>query len=245
MVSNIFSRLREGESGTYRSSFGGHKVTGVRDLSEGHGFDSDSPDGRPKLPLVGGGAHFLTFRLGNEGVVGTLRTSGTEPKIKWEPLLAACQHTIRRFASFLFYRPLALAARALVLWWSLLGGPLLTACQHTIRRFASFLFYRPLALAARVLIFSWSFLVYLVHFSLFCVVVLSILCRSPAFWGPFARRVVFFLVVVPLSVLACKLVVEFSSPLPTLCRVWVVLFAMVFGGRFSWALAVRLLPHQL
>lgn len=55
----------------------------MRDLSEEHGFDSESADGRPRLPLVGGGAHFLTFRLGEAGVVATLRTSGTEPKIKW------------------------------------------------------------------------------------------------------------------------------------------------------------------
>ena len=81
MVSKIFARLRG--DGSYFSQFGGHRVTGVRDLSEEHGYDSESADGRPTLPLVGGGAHFLTFRLGEAGVVATLRTSGTEPKIKW------------------------------------------------------------------------------------------------------------------------------------------------------------------
>lgn len=80
MVSAIFRRLRG--DGSYRSTIGGFRVTAVRDLAEGHGFDSEMPGGRPALPVVGGGAHFLTFKLGDEGVVATLRTSGTEPKIK-------------------------------------------------------------------------------------------------------------------------------------------------------------------
>ncbi|CAN0494154.1 unnamed protein product, partial [Ectocarpus sp. 12 AP-2014] len=80
VVSKIFQRLRG--SGSYRSSFGGYRVTAVRDLAEGHGFDSETPDGQPSLPVVAGGAHFLTFKFEEEGVVATLRTSGTEPKIK-------------------------------------------------------------------------------------------------------------------------------------------------------------------
>ena len=80
MVSKIFSRLRG--DGSYRSHFGGYKVTAVRDLADEHGFDSETTDSRPSLPLVAGGAHFLTFKFGGEGVVATLRTSGTEPKIK-------------------------------------------------------------------------------------------------------------------------------------------------------------------
>lgn len=64
------------------SNVRGYRVTAVRDLAEGHGYDSEAPDGKPSLPLVGGGAHFLTFKLGDEGVVASLRTSGTEPKIK-------------------------------------------------------------------------------------------------------------------------------------------------------------------
>ncbi|CAM9755587.1 unnamed protein product, partial [Ectocarpus sp. 8 AP-2014] len=81
VVSKIFQRLRG--SGSYRSSFGGYRVTAVRDLAEGHGFDSETPDGQPSLPVVAGGAHFLTFKFEEEGVVATLRTSGTEPKIKF------------------------------------------------------------------------------------------------------------------------------------------------------------------
>lgn len=80
VVSKIFTRLRG--VGTYRSLFGSYKVTAVRDLAEGHGFDSEKVDNKPSLPLVGGGAHFLTFTFGDDAVVATLRTSGTEPKIK-------------------------------------------------------------------------------------------------------------------------------------------------------------------
>lgn len=80
VVSKIFDRLRG--SGSYRSAFGRYKVTAVRDLAEGHGYDSETADKRPTLPVGAGGTHFLTFKLGEEGVVATLRTSGTEPKIK-------------------------------------------------------------------------------------------------------------------------------------------------------------------
>ncbi|CAM9953061.1 unnamed protein product [Scytosiphon promiscuus] len=81
VVSKIFARLRG--DGSYRSEFGTYKVTAVRDLAEGYGFDSETADGRPTLPVVGGGAHFLTFKFAEHGVVATLRTSGTEPKIKF------------------------------------------------------------------------------------------------------------------------------------------------------------------
>lgn len=80
MVSAIFRRLRG--DGSYMSHVRGYRVTAVRDLAEGFGYDSETPDRRPNLPLVGGGAHFLMFKLGDEGVVASLRTSGTEPKIK-------------------------------------------------------------------------------------------------------------------------------------------------------------------
>lgn len=81
MVSEIFARLRG--DGSYRSAFGRYKVTAVRDLAEGHGYDSETADKQPSLPVGAGGTHFLTFKLGEEGVVATLRTSGTEPKIKY------------------------------------------------------------------------------------------------------------------------------------------------------------------
>ena len=51
----------------------------MRDLTTG--FDSSSPDGRASLPSSAG-AQMITFRLEN-GVVLTVRTSGTEPKFKY------------------------------------------------------------------------------------------------------------------------------------------------------------------
>ncbi|CAN0183839.1 unnamed protein product, partial [Discosporangium mesarthrocarpum] len=88
-VSAIFRRLRDG--GRYWTACGSYPVAWVRDLTE-PGYDAETPDKRPQLPLLsaaggggGGGGEMLTFRLGGgaEGLVATLRTSGTEPKIKY------------------------------------------------------------------------------------------------------------------------------------------------------------------
>jgi phosphoglucomutase len=60
-------------------SIGGQQVISIRDLTAG--YDSEKADKRPTLP-VSKSSQMITFKLGN-GVVFTLRTSGTEPKIKY------------------------------------------------------------------------------------------------------------------------------------------------------------------
>ena len=74
----IFARLRA--EGKYWLRLGADIVVrAVRDLT-GEGFDSSAPGGRPQLPCSS--ANMVTFKLSN-GVVLTLRSSGTEPKLKW------------------------------------------------------------------------------------------------------------------------------------------------------------------
>lgn len=79
-VKRIFSRLRnfEGEC-TYPKFCGGYSITHVRDVTTG--YDSSHPDKRCVLPVTKS-SQMVTFTLQN-GVVATLRTSGTEPKIKY------------------------------------------------------------------------------------------------------------------------------------------------------------------
>lgn len=74
----IFARLRN--EGHYWARVGDLAIRAIRDLT-GKGWDSDAPDGRPSLP-TSSGTHMLTYRFSN-GAVATLRTSGTEPKLKW------------------------------------------------------------------------------------------------------------------------------------------------------------------
>lgn len=77
-VDLIFSRLRDfGGSGSYPEACGPWRVLAVRDI--GRGYDSRHDDRRSVLPVSGG--HMITFWLQN-GVTATLRTSGTENKIK-------------------------------------------------------------------------------------------------------------------------------------------------------------------
>ena len=63
----------------YPPSLGPHRIASVRDLTTG--FDSASPDGRARLPSSAS-SQMITFNLDN-GVVITVRTSGTEPKFKY------------------------------------------------------------------------------------------------------------------------------------------------------------------
>jgi phosphomannomutase len=63
----------------YPTTIGGHKVTGIRDLTIG--YDSTTADHYPTLP-VSSSSEMITFKLDN-GCVFTIRTSGTEPKIKY------------------------------------------------------------------------------------------------------------------------------------------------------------------
>merc|ERR1712187_156051 len=63
-------------------SLDGFKITGVRDLTVGYDCDTRTTDGKPELPLNLGG-EMITYYFGNDDAQVTLRSSGTEPKIKW------------------------------------------------------------------------------------------------------------------------------------------------------------------
>ncbi|KAI7898662.1 uncharacterized protein BX663DRAFT_524309 [Cokeromyces recurvatus] len=90
-ISTIFDRIRFGDEKEqdamskyghklhYPETIGGHKVIGVRDLTIG--YDSATKDNEPTLP-VSSSSEMITFRL-NNNTVFTIRTSGTEPKIKY------------------------------------------------------------------------------------------------------------------------------------------------------------------
>ncbi|XP_054454842.1 glucose 1,6-bisphosphate synthase [Anoplopoma fimbria] len=79
-IQNIFGRIRnfDGEA-SYPKTCGGVRIVHVRDVTTG--YDSSRPDLRSVLPVTRS-SHMITFTLQN-GVVATLRTSGTEPKIKF------------------------------------------------------------------------------------------------------------------------------------------------------------------
>jgi phosphomannomutase len=64
---------------------GKYEVMFVRDLTSG--YDSSQPDQRAVLP-VSRSSQMITFTFKN-GLVATLRTSGTEPKIKYYTELCA------------------------------------------------------------------------------------------------------------------------------------------------------------
>ncbi|XP_066935115.1 phosphopentomutase-like [Clytia hemisphaerica] len=78
-IKSIFHRMRTMENGSYPSKVGPFKVLGVRDLT-GEGYDSSTPDKKPTLPTSS--SNMITFKF-DEGCVATIRTSGTEPKIKY------------------------------------------------------------------------------------------------------------------------------------------------------------------
>uniref|UniRef100_A0A8C4RRP8 Phosphoglucomutase 2 n=1 Tax=Erpetoichthys calabaricus TaxID=27687 RepID=A0A8C4RRP8_ERPCA len=79
-IKKLFNRLRnfEGE-GTYPKTCGSFTVSGVRDLTTG--YDSNESDKKAILP-TSKSSEMLTFTFSNGGVA-TMRTSGTEPKIKY------------------------------------------------------------------------------------------------------------------------------------------------------------------
>lgn len=64
---------------------GKYQIESVRDLTTG--FDSSQPDNKAVLP-VSSSSQMITFSFDN-GMVVTLRTSGTEPKIKYYTELCA------------------------------------------------------------------------------------------------------------------------------------------------------------
>lgn len=67
---------------------GKYKIIGVRDLTTG--YDSNQPDKKARLPTCKF-TQMITFTFDN-GFVATLRTSGTEPKIKYYTELCASPH---------------------------------------------------------------------------------------------------------------------------------------------------------
>ncbi|XP_043918079.1 phosphoglucomutase-2 [Protopterus annectens] len=79
-IKALFERLRNynGKS-TYPNICGRFEVTGVRDLTAD--YDSSQPDKKAILP-TSRSSQMITFTFANGGVA-TLRTSGTEPKIKY------------------------------------------------------------------------------------------------------------------------------------------------------------------
>lgn len=82
VIKAIFERIRNlGGSGQYPKSIcnGKYEIENVRDLTTG--FDSSQIDQKAILP-VSRSSQMVTFEFKN-GLVCTLRTSGTEPKLKY------------------------------------------------------------------------------------------------------------------------------------------------------------------
>ncbi|KAJ0398713.1 hypothetical protein P43SY_004130 [Pythium insidiosum] len=82
VTARIFERLRNG--GKYWTHCGDFEIAHIRDLTTG--YDSEQPDHRAVLP-VSSSSHMITYKFTN-GCVATLRTSGTEPKLKYYVELA-------------------------------------------------------------------------------------------------------------------------------------------------------------
>lgn len=89
----IFDKLRA----DYPKQIGKYKIVRIRDLTTG--YDSSTPDHKPILPSSAS-SQMITFELEN-GCIGTLRTSGTEPKIKYYTELSGRdeQQTSKELAS--------------------------------------------------------------------------------------------------------------------------------------------------
>lgn len=84
VINRVFKRLRtfdQGKPNTYPTGILNNEfeIEHVRDLTTG--YDSSTPDQKATLP-VSSSSHMITFTFRN-GVVVTLRTSGTEPKMKY------------------------------------------------------------------------------------------------------------------------------------------------------------------
>lgn len=84
----IFDVLRSsGPDGKYPDTLGPWRIARLKDITKG--YDSSSPDGKlTSLPIDASG-QMLSLELvvegeeGVEGLIGTIRSSGTEPKIKY------------------------------------------------------------------------------------------------------------------------------------------------------------------
>ncbi|KAB0802826.1 hypothetical protein PPYR_05012 [Photinus pyralis] len=82
VIKSLFERLRNFDGpNTYPKGLLNNKypISSVRDLTTG--FDSSQPDNKAILPSSKSN-QMITFNFGN-GLVATIRTSGTEPKIKY------------------------------------------------------------------------------------------------------------------------------------------------------------------
>ncbi|TFK14837.1 T-cell leukemia homeobox protein 3 [Platysternon megacephalum] len=85
-IKELFENLRNYDGkNTYPKSCGKFKVSGVRDLTTD--YDSSQPDQKAVLP-TSKSSQMITFTFSNGGVA-TMRTSGTEPKIKYYAELCA------------------------------------------------------------------------------------------------------------------------------------------------------------
>eukprot|EP00128_Syssomonas_multiformis_P013647 Colp12_sorted_trinity150504_noHs@8701 len=76
-INKIFDKIRKDQK--YPAACGPYKIKYIRDLTTG--YDNEQPDGKATLP-VSASSQMITFKFEN-GAVATMRTSGTEPKIKW------------------------------------------------------------------------------------------------------------------------------------------------------------------
>ena len=79
IIEEVFKRMRTaGPDGKYVDKVGEFKVARIRDMTMG--YDTATEDHKTVLPKQSG--QMITFYLDN-GCTFTIRTSGTEPKIKW------------------------------------------------------------------------------------------------------------------------------------------------------------------
>ena len=89
-TARIFSALRGGSSDSsgYPTTLGAWTLSSLRDVTKG--YDSSEVDGKLRLLPIDANAEMISFSLmtqgkeaGVDGLIGTIRTSGTEPKIKY------------------------------------------------------------------------------------------------------------------------------------------------------------------
>ncbi|XP_023232490.1 phosphoglucomutase-2-like [Centruroides sculpturatus] len=86
VINAMFDRLRNFNGpDSYPTNLQQYKIQGIRDLTTG--YDNTQPDNKAILP-TSKSSHMITFYFTN-GCVATLRTSGTEPKIKYYTELCA------------------------------------------------------------------------------------------------------------------------------------------------------------
>ncbi|KAJ3442031.1 phosphomannomutase 45a [Anaeramoeba flamelloides] len=77
VLNHIFKKIRN--NGNYFEKIGQFSIKSIRDLTTG--FDNSKPNNKADL-FVDPNSQMITFTLENDAVI-TLRTSGTEPKIKY------------------------------------------------------------------------------------------------------------------------------------------------------------------